>query len=87
MSRKHEEPAKLDRNKFGPFEIPEDKLDQIIDWKDKHNQVCKIPEWMETSIPTHKYKFEFRITGLGDSVQIICNCGMAYYPNAGDHLL
>lgn len=87
LNRPASRPGRPDSGKVGLFEIPEDKMKQMIEWKEEHNKTCRIPEWMDGFTPTHKYSFEFRMTGIGDSIFLVCDCGVRFYPDAGDDLL
>ena len=89
MTRNLEAPwgGRPDSGKVGLFEIPEDKMQQLVAWKEEHNKTCRIPEWLNMFTPTHKYQFEFRLTGIGDNIILRCDCGEKFYPDAGDDML
>ena len=62
------------------FHIDTKSFAEIEEWKNTHHMSCDIPEWRDGFTPTSKYSYQFRETGIGDEIKIICACGAEFAP-------
>lgn len=69
------------------FTMPEDKMQEMAQWRREHDKKCRLPEWSGGVTPTSKYIYTFRESGLGDTIYIVCDCGEKFYSAAGDELM
>ena len=57
------------------FKLSEDEKVVLLDWKHKHDQVCKFTNGTPQGAIGGRTTYQFTPTGLGTIASVLCACG------------